>query len=628
MDPRQIFLLLFLLNWSTVFSQYIVKGKVVSLPDKQPIPFTNIGIMNSSVGTIANMDGTFALKIPTFHAYDSVIFSALGYARIVIPVASLRQNAGLTIYLREAPYALSEVTLSAKRTKAEIFRTGNRYFEGGSVYADTVMAGSAMALLIQNKTYPVYIQNASVRIVNNTFGEFKVRVRLLEADTVRGVVLPGKDLLNQSVVTESKISNGWLNVDLSSFQLKMERDFFLAFEWILEQKDRTNLYHQYEQFRTEHPDKVSIDYSLVNGIRVPYYNYQGNFYLGTSFGIAVGPSVLKKNTSYYRLNSFGRWIPGTSVLAAYATLSNQPNPNPADIKEPENEEEVPLLSYYRESKLYEEIHDYQDVLPGEITDMARRAADPIRIELHRNDNQLAFFAYNLTFYPYQLIMDFGKIFNLIPVISRKTYTLSPGINRLVKLSVEDPSEENFHYELSVKELIGDPDARPQEDFIYLPPTKPFKFSTVAGTADENRADYFHMEKGDTLFAMRKGVITALPGQLVEIDRIVDSVSLEILQSDGTIMVYKELTPENLFVSAGEIVFPGQPLGLVDDKGGIQVLLFSFAGESHIKRMRILYFKSPDQIVNFENLITLEMNPKEKERYFRQGFPKPRIGKSE
>lgn len=585
------------LTITSSFSQILVKGKIVSLPDKQPIAFANIGIINSSIGTIANTDGSFSFKIPTYYTHDSVLFSALGYSKIFIPIEELRQETALTVYLKEAPYALSEVMLTAERVKAKVYKVGNRKFEGGSLYADTVMAGAAMAVLIQNKSpkfqYPVYIQDAQLRIVKNTFPEFKIRVRLLEAENIKGLIMPGKDLLNQSVVVESQMVDGWLNIDLSPYQLKMDRDFFLVFEWILEQKDRSHLYQQYEQFRAEHPDQVSIDYSIINGVRVPYYNYQGNFYLGTSFGISVAPSILNKYPSYYRLNSFGRWIPGTSVLAGSVTLSDQPNPTLADTIESEDEpSEAALLSYYKKnpvSTVNFPIDSVEYPLSG-ISDLYTRFADPIRIELHRNENQLAFFAYNLTYYPYELIMDFSKIHNLVPVVTRKTYTLSPGVNRLLVLTVTDRTDDNYHYELSVKELIGDPGARPDDTFLYLIPVRNNQRAVVADSVSVYPEDQFLMAAGDTVFAMRKGVVTATNRMEKTVDRI-SPESIEVLHADGTVMVYQNLDTAHVFVQAGKTIYPGQALGVVGDQGKLQVMLFAFIGEGKVKRMEIRYYSA-------------------------------------
>lgn len=302
-------------------------GKVLSLPGNEPIQFANIGILNSAVGTISNPDGSFSIEIPGNHFNDSIIFSALGYGKKFIPVSAFAAKTDSTIYLMETPSFLNEVVVTGKRWARKVYRRGHRTFEGGALYLDTVSAGSAMALLIRNKNafrgiqyeYPVYLENAQVRIVNNTFSEFKVRVRLLDKDSV-GV--PGKDLLNQSVVIRSAIHNGWLNVDLSPYKIMVKRDFYIVFEWILDANDRHYLYTQYQDYIKKYPNRITIDYSLIDSKRVPFVNFKSVNW-GTSFGIDVSPGALKQEVCYLRWNSFGTWIRSPTILTAGVTVSTR-----------------------------------------------------------------------------------------------------------------------------------------------------------------------------------------------------------------------------------------------------------------------------------------------------------------
>jgi hypothetical protein len=73
----------------TLFSQHLVKGRVLSLPDRQPIPYANIGIMDATIGTISDQDGSFSFRIPAHYMGDSILFSALGYSKISIPALAI-----------------------------------------------------------------------------------------------------------------------------------------------------------------------------------------------------------------------------------------------------------------------------------------------------------------------------------------------------------------------------------------------------------------------------------------------------------------------------------------------------------------------------------------------------------
>ncbi|MEL6134284.1 MAG: carboxypeptidase-like regulatory domain-containing protein, partial [Bacteroidota bacterium] len=66
-------------------SQTIVTGRVIKASTGSPIPYANIGILNSEIGTISNVDGTFSLKIPDKHQEDDLLISSLGFDIASLP---------------------------------------------------------------------------------------------------------------------------------------------------------------------------------------------------------------------------------------------------------------------------------------------------------------------------------------------------------------------------------------------------------------------------------------------------------------------------------------------------------------------------------------------------------------
>lgn len=304
--------------------QILISGKVLRAGGNQPIAYVNIGIVNTGVGTISDEDGSFSIKIPLRYTNAKLSLSALGYKPVSLPVDSIQKLSNITVYFNESVTQLNTVTVTGKRF-AHKYDFGNEKSEGGSIYADTVTAGSAMALLIENKTFPQFkfpalVEHASVRIAKNTFEKFKVRIRIYDVDSLTG--LPGKDLFNKSIVKHSAIKSGWLKINLLEHNIVVNGPFYLAFEWILDKRDRAYLHEQYMNWRRLHPELVTIEYSAVDGKDIPYLNYKGNFWAGTSFGIAVLPEILEQFKCYYRFSSFSEWSRGSSILAAKITLSN------------------------------------------------------------------------------------------------------------------------------------------------------------------------------------------------------------------------------------------------------------------------------------------------------------------
>lgn len=313
-----------------VFSQKIIKGRILE-QNNTPIAYVNIGILNSSIGTISNQDGTFIIEIPEGHFKDTVTFSALGFVRKLIPVKLLQENRIINIFLTEKEEILKEVIVTSKKDKRKEFALGNRYYKGGlnMSSAEDATAGASVALLIQNRypsfhedlIYPVFLQDAKVRIADNTTGDFKIRVRLYDVDSLTG--MPGNDLLNESIVLESVMKKGWLNFDLSEYNLQVSGSFFIAFEWILEEDERRALKEIYREFEKLYPDRVRMDTTLLEGKKIAARHYI-NFLPGTSFGVSLIPFSLSNYQCFSRTNSLGEWKRAPFILSARVTLSNQP----------------------------------------------------------------------------------------------------------------------------------------------------------------------------------------------------------------------------------------------------------------------------------------------------------------
>lgn len=311
----------------TLSAQILIKGKVLDGKNDQPIPYTNIGIINSRVGTIANGDGTFSILIPAQHARDTLTFSALGFQIKSIPISDLNESSKILLFQKET--LLNEVTVRSKKDKVKEWDLGNRYEKGGLNMSSAVeaTAGASVALLIENKypshyedlAYPVFLESAKLKINDNTTGPFKIRVRLYEIDSLSGA--PGNEFLDRSIILESDIKKGWLDFDLSRYNIRVSGPFFLAFEWILEEDEREALKQVYREFEQLHPERVVMDSTLVDGEIIPALHYI-NFLPGTAFGVSLLPFSLKHYKCYSRYNSLGQWDRAAYILTARVSVSN------------------------------------------------------------------------------------------------------------------------------------------------------------------------------------------------------------------------------------------------------------------------------------------------------------------
>ena len=110
---RKIYLtlLFFLAAFSTVYSQQLMLKGHIKDQQGETIPFTSIYIKNTTIGTAANIDGIFALKLNK--GIYTIIFKTIGYKTVEKAVV-IESNQTLNILLTPESYTLKEVSISAK----------------------------------------------------------------------------------------------------------------------------------------------------------------------------------------------------------------------------------------------------------------------------------------------------------------------------------------------------------------------------------------------------------------------------------------------------------------------------------------------------------------------------------
>ena len=87
-------------------SVYMISGLITDEETGETLPYATIGINKKGIGTISNLEGTFALKIPADCLDDSLSISYLGFSKRTIPVSQAIEtnfNIGLKRYYVPIP---------------------------------------------------------------------------------------------------------------------------------------------------------------------------------------------------------------------------------------------------------------------------------------------------------------------------------------------------------------------------------------------------------------------------------------------------------------------------------------------------------------------------------------------
>lgn len=224
------------------YSQIKVSGIVVDNKNNQSVPYVNIGIENSEIGTASFENGFFNLEIPQIHMKDSLVFSALGYQPKKIAINSLKDLDSIPIKAQTT--ILEEVTVSFKKQKFPTVVDGltkpnygflGMYWDGK--YISRPDGGSAMAILLNEKAKEVFLKQAALFIHNNSLKTFNLRVRIMDVKEGK----PYHDIYQQNILVESNKKKGKVKIDLTDYQIILKEPFFLVFEWIISEENAKNL---------------------------------------------------------------------------------------------------------------------------------------------------------------------------------------------------------------------------------------------------------------------------------------------------------------------------------------------------------------------------------------------------
>lgn len=167
-------------------------------------------------------------------------------------------------------------------------------------------------------------------------------------------------------------------------------------------------------------------------------------------------------------------------------------------------------------------------------------------------------------------------------------TLRPQDNRL-----------NIGYKLSWRSVPGAVDPKVDSTFVYrmpCPTGRPVKVYQTVYVLDKytrERADRRHLgytfllEKGDTVCAMRRGVVTKIEeSEVPEQERFQyrftsRCAKITVEHPDGTWAWYVNFDPDCMLVGVGDEVLPGTPLGLVG----------SYDGEKYRIAVQLLWYET-------------------------------------
>lgn len=166
---------IFFLSPTLLFSQntWQISGKVLER-NKTPMPFANVFVNNTSIGTSTNQNGEFVLNIPTRIQKVELVVSFVGYVTLKKTIFKVDSKFEKTTFVLQNGVELNEVKVIAKHDKEwkRKWKIFNRGLLGESdFYKDCTILNPEVVKLEYDKNKKVIATaNEPIIIQNNALG--------------------------------------------------------------------------------------------------------------------------------------------------------------------------------------------------------------------------------------------------------------------------------------------------------------------------------------------------------------------------------------------------------------------------------------------------------------------------
>ena len=190
---RKTILLLLLLSINFICIDSIaqtmsVSGRIKDKKTQETIPFANISIKGTNVGTVSNIDGDYKLLIPKKYAKDTLKYSYVGYISVLKPIKNIHNKCN--IYLKQYIRSLESITVEAKGVDArDIFQK----------------AINNLNTNIYDYAYNADIYSRAFMSINNNFTLYRQTSfnLLVENDDIFGENLKGEKIEDKIIINEA-----------------------------------------------------------------------------------------------------------------------------------------------------------------------------------------------------------------------------------------------------------------------------------------------------------------------------------------------------------------------------------------------------------------------------------------
>ena len=219
----------------------IISGHVFNASDDKPLEYVNLGIIDTPQGTVTNDKGEFSFDAKGQSSKAVVRISMIGFKAQTFSIEELAHKES-TIKLIPESIQLGEVTVKPYTGKLKKVGTTDYTRHDGLCGWGGIQRGKGYEIgtNIVLGTAPVLIRGLHLSLNRQSFESslFRLHIRTIEHN------LPSKELLTENILFQVTKSSGWVDIDLTKYNLVVDGDIALTIEWVnVSANDKSKLIH-------------------------------------------------------------------------------------------------------------------------------------------------------------------------------------------------------------------------------------------------------------------------------------------------------------------------------------------------------------------------------------------------
>ncbi len=207
----------------------LISGKVIDFSSEKPLEYVNLGVIDAPLGTTTNEKGEFSFDIKGRSPKAIVRISMIGYKPQAFSIEELTNKENV-IKLVNEPIQLGEVTVKPFLGKLKKVGTTSYTWHGKfcGIRGAQKGKGYEIGTKIELGSKPVLLKSLHICMHNQSFENSLFRLH------IRNIVnnLPFEEQLAENIMIPITKRSGWVDVDLSKYNLIFEGNIALTIEWV------------------------------------------------------------------------------------------------------------------------------------------------------------------------------------------------------------------------------------------------------------------------------------------------------------------------------------------------------------------------------------------------------------